>query len=168
MANNPFPGDDFSRYGGATSRFPKLDLPDHNRSMSDYPYTPDNSRHPTLTPSTADAAMGAYGTASSAGSAKAAGALPWYDPRGWSGRTKVIVGGVTVAVVVGVIVGAVVGTRNRYPDYTPLQYRLVDDYSGTSFFDKFDYFSAQDPTDGFVQYVLQVLYCAVCLLRLTV
>lgn len=68
-----------------------------------------------------------------------------------------------MVVIVGVIVGAVVGTkRNRYPDYTSLNYRLVDDYSGSSFFDKFDYFSAQDPTDGFVQYVFYDWSRAVC------
>lgn len=154
MANRQlYPGDDYSRYGGATSQFPKLGLPvQHTTDLSssvDYPYTPVSSRHPTITP------------AASAG--VAGGVLPWYDPRGWSLRTKLIVGGVAVAVIVGVVVGAVVGTkRNRYPNYTPLKYRLVDDYSGTSFFDKFDYFSAQDPTDGFVQYVLFYWLRVVC------
>jgi hypothetical protein len=147
MANTQLcPNDDYSRYGGATSQFPKFELPPQYTaqvpSNPDYPYTPVNTRHPTITPASA-----------------AGGALPWYDARGWSLRTKIIVGGFTVAVIVGVIVGAIVGTkRNRYPDYTPLKYRLVDDYSGTSFFDKFDYFSAQDPTDGFVQYVFFFLW----------
>lgn len=156
MANmQPYPGDDYSRYGGATSQLPKLGLPaqhtTHPSSSVDYPYTPVTTKHPTVNPSV---------TAGVAG-----GALPWYDLRGWSLRTKLIVGGVAVAVIVGVVVGAVVGTkRNRYPDYTPLKYRLVDDYSGTSFFDKFDYFSAQDPTDGFVQYVLCHKSWAMCLL----
>jgi len=140
-------GDDYSRYGGATSQFPKFELPPQYTAQlppnPDYPYTPVNTRHPTITPASAAGGVGGAG-----------GALPWYDARGWSLRTKLIVCGFTVAVIVGVIVGAVVGTkRNRYPDYAPLKYRLVDDYSGTSFFDKFDYFSAQDPTDGFVQYV---------------
>jgi hypothetical protein len=39
---------------------------------------------------------------------------------------------------------------NRYPDYTPLNYKLVDTYEGPSFFDNFDYFSDEDPTKGFV------------------
>ena len=63
-----------------------------------------------------------------------------------------IAGGVTVAIII-LIVGAVEGTkkRNRYPDYKRLEYKLVEDYSGKSFFDKFDYFSEKDPTFGFVQ-----------------
>jgi hypothetical protein len=76
---------------------------------------------------------------------------PWYDPRGWSLRKKLIVASVVVVVIVVTIVGAVEGVRaNRYPDYTPLNYKLVDTYEGPSFFDKFDYFSDEDPTKGFV------------------
>ncbi|OJJ02333.1 hypothetical protein ASPVEDRAFT_192977 [Aspergillus versicolor CBS 583.65] len=87
---------------------------------------------------------------SSAGSPKRA----WYDPRGWSLRKKLIVGIVGIAAIIGIIVGAVEGSKaRRYPDYAPLDYHLVDTYSGASFFDQFDYFSDEDPTDGFVQYV---------------
>ncbi|KAI1924722.1 hypothetical protein LOZ64_000599 [Ophidiomyces ophidiicola] len=32
-------------------------------------------------------------------------------------------------------------------------YRLVDEYAGKSFFDKFDFFTGKDPTEGFVEYV---------------
>ena len=34
-------------------------------------------------------------------------------------------------------------------------YTLIEDYPVASFFDKFDFFSAPDPTNGFVQYVEQ-------------
>ncbi|KAL4787329.1 concanavalin A-like lectin/glucanase domain-containing protein [Aspergillus varians] len=79
---------------------------------------------------------------------------PWYNPRGWSLRTKLIVGIVGIAAIIGTIVGAVEGSKaSRYPDYSPLNYHLVDTYSGLSFFDRFDYFTDEDPTDGFVQYV---------------
>ncbi|KAI9367212.1 concanavalin A-like lectin/glucanase domain-containing protein [Aspergillus egyptiacus] len=79
---------------------------------------------------------------------------PWYDPRGWSTRTKLISGTVCLAAIVGIIVGAVEGSKaGRYPDYSPLDYHLVDTYAGPSFFDQFHYFSDEDPTDGFVKYV---------------
>lgn len=51
-------------------------------------------------------------------------------------------------------IGAVVGTKlNSYPDYSALNYTLQDTYSGTNFFDNFDYFTGYDPTSGFVHYV---------------
>ncbi|KAJ5104364.1 hypothetical protein NUU61_001711 [Penicillium alfredii] len=80
---------------------------------------------------------------------------PERQPSGWSLRKKLIfAAAVTAAAVIAVVIGAVVGVKvNRYPDYTPLNYRLVDTYQGKSFFDKFDYFSAEDPTHGFVVYV---------------
>jgi len=43
--------------------------------------------------------------------------------------------------------------RNRYPSYTKLTYSIQDTYSGTSFFDNFDYFTGYDPSSGFVHYV---------------
>ncbi|KAF7591874.1 hypothetical protein BBP40_000916 [Aspergillus hancockii] len=124
--------DDFSQYGGATAHLPKLEVND--------------LQHAGPPPG-----PGAKYTPQPLGPAP-----PWYNPRGWSLRTKLIAGVVTVAVVVAIIVGAVEGTKaNRYPDYTKLNYKLVDTYSGTSFFDRFDYFHGEDPTDGFVQYVDQ-------------
>ncbi|KAL4810927.1 concanavalin A-like lectin/glucanase domain-containing protein [Aspergillus unguis] len=84
----------------------------------------------------------------------AKGSSAWYNPRGWSLRTKLIVAAVTVAAIIGIIVGAVEGSKERrYPDYSPLDYKLVDVYSGEKFFDQFRYFSEEDPTDGFVKYV---------------
>lgn len=32
-------------------------------------------------------------------------------------------------------------------------YKLIDDYSSNRFFDKFNFFTEQDPTNGFVKYV---------------
>lgn len=59
-----------------------------------------------------------------------------------------------VIVIIVVVVGAVEGVKaNRYPSYTPLNYQLKDTYAGPSFFDKFNYFSDEDPTNGFVVYV---------------
>lgn len=101
---------------------------------------------PAQSPSTPDSA-----TAPTAAS-------PWYNPSGWSLKTKLVVGGVTIAVAVVVVVATVVGVvkgkqANPYPDYKKLEYHLVDDYMGKEFFDRFDYFSAEDPTNGFVKYV---------------
>lgn len=58
---------------------------------------------------------------------------------------------VMAAVVVAVVVGVVVGVQNRYPNYSQVNYSLVNTYEGPSFFDQFDYFSGEDPTYGFVQ-----------------
>lgn len=72
-----------------------------------------------------------------------------YNVRRWSRRTKFVVGGIAALVVVGAVIGAVAGiTAKSHP-----KYKLVDEYSGTSFFDHFGYFTDEDPTDGFVKYV---------------
>jgi hypothetical protein len=81
--------------------------------------------------------------------------LPWYNPHGWSLRTKLLVGIFCIAAIIGIIVGAVEGSKTRrYPDYSPLRYRLVDRYNGERFFERFGYFSDEDPTSGFVRCVL--------------
>ncbi|KAJ5683625.1 hypothetical protein N7462_006790 [Penicillium macrosclerotiorum] len=81
----------------------------------------------------------------------------WYDPHSWSTRKKIISAAIVLVIVmVIVVVGTVEGIRvNRYPEYSPINYQLVDTFEGTSFFDQFDYFSGDDPTDGFVVYVNQ-------------
>jgi hypothetical protein len=80
--------------------------------------------------------------------------VPWYNPRGWAPRQKFISICAIIVVIVVIIVGAIEGVRaNRYPDYSPLKYQLEDTYSGPSFFEQFNYFTEQDPTDGFVVYV---------------
>lgn len=138
--------DDYSRFGGATSRLPQFDS-----------FT---SRHTPYS--------GNQGFSGNAGYTQApepapprystvVGARPeiahtWYDPRGWSLRKKLIVAGCVIVVIVGVVVGAVEGVKlNAYPDYSQLNYTLVDTYSGSDFFDNFAYYTSTDPTDGFVQ-----------------
>ncbi|KAK4155483.1 glycoside hydrolase [Chaetomidium leptoderma] len=83
------------------------------------------------------------------------------DPRGWTRKIWLIVVSVIIVIAV-IIIGAVVGvaaTRNNggtnssYPNYSKLNYTLLDTYSGQSFFDKFEYFSTYDPAGGFVHYV---------------
>jgi hypothetical protein len=79
-----------------------------------------------------------------------AGYSAW-DPRGWSLTKKLAAAAGAVVVIVAVIVGAVLGVRaNRYPNYTKLDYSLVDTYSGSDFFDNF-YYVTSDPSGGFVE-----------------
>lgn len=59
-----------------------------------------------------------------------------------------------MVVIVAIIVGAVEGVKaNAYPNYSQLHYTLVDTFSGSSFFDNFEYYTSTDPTNGWVQYV---------------
>lgn len=84
---------------------------------------------------------------------------PWYNPCGLSRKTKwmiIMTGHLVAGVILGTVVGGVVGSRNtsdQYPDYSPLQYRLTNDYMGPDFFGHFYYFSEDDPTRGTVDYV---------------
>lgn len=79
-----------------------------------------------------------------------------WDPRGWSLKKKIFLAAGIVVVIVAVVVGSVLGVRaNRYPNYSKLDYSLKDEFSGSTFFDNFEYFTATDPTNGFVQYDLQ-------------
>ncbi|EAW14886.1 glycoside hydrolase family 16 protein [Aspergillus clavatus NRRL 1] len=127
------PGDAFSQAGAASSH---------------YPHPEDKDRLYDLHGSAVPAPYGTKGSSSPHRT------LPWYNPRGWSLRRKLIAGGIIVVVLIAAIVGAVEGTRaTRYPDYTRLDYKLADTYAGTDFLDKFNYFSDEDPTNGFVQYV---------------
>ncbi|KAL2135410.1 hypothetical protein VTI74DRAFT_8643 [Chaetomium olivicolor] len=84
-----------------------------------------------------------------------------WNPWNWSRRVWLIIGTLVIVGVVA-IVGAVVGVREtrkldgkdlRYPNYSKLNYTLIDTYSGTSFFDKFEFFHTWDPAAGFVHYV---------------
>ncbi|KAI0024534.1 glycoside hydrolase family 16 protein [Xylariomycetidae sp. FL0641] len=90
----------------------------------------------------------------SAGRRAAAPKQPWYNFRSWGKRTWAIVAVVVVIILIIVIVVPVeVAKANRYPNYSKLSYSLQDTYSGTSFFDNFDYFTGYDPAQGFVHYV---------------
>jgi opacity protein-like surface antigen len=65
-----------------------------------------------------------------------------------------IVAACVVVIIIAVTVGAVEGTKAAaYPNYSQLNYTLKDTFSGSSFFDNFEYYSTTDPTNGFVQYV---------------
>lgn len=82
--------------------------------------------------------------------------LPWWNPKGWTKRCWLISAIVFVIIAVVVIAVSVVEVKeNAYPNYSKLDYHLVDTYSGTSFFDNFDFFSETDPSNGFVIYVDQ-------------
>lgn len=82
-----------------------------------------------------------------------------WNPKSWTRKTKILVAVIVAAAVVilAIILGAVLGTRNNntYPNYSQLNYRLQDDYSGPGFFDNFNFFNQPDPTNGFVHYVLE-------------
>ncbi|CAI7600866.1 unnamed protein product [Penicillium glandicola] len=79
--------------------------------------------------------------------------IPWYNPRGWSLRTKLIASAAATVTILTAILVPVEIIKNRYPNYIPLSYTLADTYSGPTFFDKFTYFTDEDPTNGFVIYV---------------
>ncbi|EXJ78395.1 endo-1,3(4)-beta-glucanase [Capronia coronata CBS 617.96] len=76
------------------------------------------------------------------------------NPKTWSRKCWIILAVIVVIILIIVIVVPVVVTRHsRYPDYSALTYSLAATYSGTTFFDKFDYFTGYDPAAGFVHYV---------------
>ncbi|EXJ82567.1 endo-1,3(4)-beta-glucanase [Capronia epimyces CBS 606.96] len=76
------------------------------------------------------------------------------NPKTWSRKCWIILAITLIVIAIIVIVVAVVVSRkNRYPDYSSLTYALVATYSGTGFFDNFDYFTGYDPAAGFVHYV---------------
>ncbi|KAJ5378645.1 hypothetical protein N7509_011764 [Penicillium cosmopolitanum] len=129
-----YPGSagDYSRYGHATSQFPSFD--DSSRTPHGYPMqAPPRNSEVVARPSIE---------------------RPWYDVRVWSLRRKLIVAACVVVIIIAVVVGAVEGTKAAaYPNYSQLNYTLKDTFSGSSFFDNFEYYSTTDPTNGFVQYV---------------
>lgn len=132
MDDRRLPPEYGNRYSAATVHVPEL-------NMTDIPKSP---IVPTVTGAAKSPERPPY-------------VFPWYHPKGWSRSQQILIAAVVTAVMILItVVGAVIGVKaNRYPDYTPLNYRLVDAYQGTSFFDKFNYFSDEDPTDGFVVYV---------------
>lgn len=46
-----------------------------------------------------------------------------------------------VVLAVIIVISLQIKKANRYPDYSYLDYKLVDVYRGETFFDKFDYFT---------------------------
>jgi hypothetical protein len=82
------------------------------------------------------------------------GSLSRRNPKNWSRRCWLILAAVLIVVLILIIIIAIVVSRaNRYPNYSKLNYNLVDTYAGTSFFDNFNYFTGYDPAQGFVQCV---------------
>ncbi|KAF2086575.1 glycoside hydrolase family 16 protein [Saccharata proteae CBS 121410] len=99
----------------------------------------------------ATAAAGSHGLDKGAGAG--AGGSKW-NPKNWGLKTKIGVGLAVAVAIVVIVVGAYYGTRNEeYPDYSRLNYTLTKEYSGTNFFDDFEFYTATDPTHGFVDYV---------------
>jgi hypothetical protein len=136
MAEKPYSGtaDDYSRYGGVSTQVGHFGVDEHQASKPASFGVQDN-----FSPEAAKSC---------------------WNPHSWSLRAKLIAGAVIIVAIIGAIVGAVEGTRaNRYPDYSRLDYRLLDTYSGPTFLDKFIYFSDKDPTNGFVQYVCPSFFC---------
>lgn len=78
---------------------------------------------------------------------------PWWKPQYWRIRTWVIVGVVVAIIIIAIVVPVKVTEANRYPNYSTLDYSLTDEYSGSTFFDNFNYFEGYDPAQGFVHYV---------------
>lgn len=78
----------------------------------------------------------------------------WYNIAAWSKKKIAIVAAAIIAIiVVAVVVPVEEVKKNRYPDYSALDYSMVDNIYGTTFFDSFDYFTGYDPTSGFVHYL---------------
>ena len=78
-----------------------------------------------------------------------------WNPLYWPTWVKLTGLGVTTIIIIAIIVGAVEATKSSgsYPDYSYLNYTIADNYTGTSFFDNFNYFTGYDPSAGFVHYV---------------
>ena len=87
----------------------------------------------------------------------------WRNPKRWNGSCWIGLSFV-VLIVLGLIFGISlhVSRLMKYPDYTRLDYRLVDTYSGEAFFDKFDYFTCYDPALGLVQYAPSLFMAKLC------
>ncbi|EAW10763.1 glycoside hydrolase family 16 protein [Aspergillus clavatus NRRL 1] len=82
---------------------------------------------------------------------------PCWKPR--KGRKRMIVIALVVTLVtffLSLIAGPTLGyIYSQYPDYGHIDYVLVDEFSRHPFFDNFWYFTDEDPTLGFVEYVNQ-------------
>ena len=77
-----------------------------------------------------------------------------WNPLGWPKWGKIVGVLLVIAIIIGVIVGAVVGSRkSKYPDYSPLTYKIQERLEGEAFFDNFDFYDGTDPAGGFVTFV---------------
>jgi hypothetical protein len=76
------------------------------------------------------------------------------NPKNWPRRCWLILVAVLIVVLILIIIITVIVNRaNRYPNYSKLNYNLVDTYAGTLFFDNFNYFTSYDPAQGLIQCV---------------
>ncbi|KAF2472579.1 family 16 glycoside hydrolase [Lindgomyces ingoldianus] len=76
------------------------------------------------------------------------------NPKRWRWRAWLSIAAITIIIIIAAVVGGVLGIRaNAYPNYSKLNYKLQDTYSGNDFFSNFDYFTGYDPAHGFVHYV---------------
>lgn len=79
---------------------------------------------------------------------------PWWNAKHWGKKGWFTTAGVVAAIIIIVAVAATEAAKaNRYPTYSKLTYSLAENYTGTDFFDNFDYFTGYDPSSGFVHYV---------------
>ncbi|OIW30281.1 hypothetical protein CONLIGDRAFT_362031 [Coniochaeta ligniaria NRRL 30616] len=161
MAQRPDWDDDWGDGRGRRAGKPSNDIILHNQTEYDHRYGPADlnyedpfesspaysSQHRLPPQGRAANPNMAYGNVNEKYSS------PWYrKKRTWAAVALVII----IAIVVPV---AVVVTRNKksaYPDYTTLNYTLLETYSGETFFDQFDYYTGYDPAHGFVHYVPSV------------
>ncbi|CCG81714.1 Glycosyl hydrolase [Taphrina deformans PYCC 5710] len=74
-------------------------------------------------------------------------------------RTLLVVGVVAGVVILALALGLGLGLGRKHeitaPKYPSENYALVEQYQGTDFFNKFDYWSDADPTNGFTLYQLR-------------
>lgn len=52
---------------------------------------------------------------------------PWWKPQHWRVRTWVIAGVVLVVIIIAIVVPVKVTEANRYPNYSTLDYSLIDE-----------------------------------------
>jgi hypothetical protein len=144
------PSNPADRYGARSNRHTKNQFSDTVNLTKDRPPTY-SSGHYGRKSSRFSAAAPTY---TSGFYGKEDESLSRRNPKNWSRRCWLILATVLIVVLTLIIIIAVAFSRaNRYPNYSKLNYNLVDTYAGTSFFDNFNYFTGYDPAQGFVQYV---------------
>lgn len=79
-------------------------------------------------------------------------------PRTWGKKTYAALALILAAIIVAIVVPVVVTKKSSakgYPNYSRINYKLQETWSGESFFDNFDFYNKTDPTLGFVTYVAE-------------
>jgi hypothetical protein len=130
-------------YASIIHSYPQLHCATRNREASFPRYTQPDSNARYLLKGPEAHASGSYekGTSTST-----------RNPKNWSRKCGIILTVCVIIIATLVIVVALIVTReNRYPDYSTLNYTLIDTFSGSSFFDNINYLTGYDPAAGFVQ-----------------